>query len=81
MGGTSTNGRFYVTSQGYFRLRPLVMSISGIFCDFFGGKSPFLLRTEGESYQIVAETYVQEFMSGETVFEIQNGGLTVGIIL
>jgi hypothetical protein len=69
--------RFYITSEGYFGLGPRAMSPGDIVCIFLGGKTPFLIRQQHESFEIVAETYVHGLMSGEVVAEMEKGNLKV----
>jgi hypothetical protein len=79
--GQCTMGRrFYVTSKGYFGLGPPVTAVGDVVCIFSGAKTPFLLRPEGRSFKIVAETYVQGLMSGEVALQIRSWYLDVEMI-
>jgi hypothetical protein len=67
--------RFYVTSGGYFGLGPPVTSPGDIISVFFGGRTPFLIRPQDDSFEIVAETYLQGLMNGEALTELEKGDL------
>jgi hypothetical protein len=80
MGLMCDDRRFYVTSQGYYGLGPPVTQIGDVVCVFLGGKIPFLLRPQGNVYEIVSESYVQGLMSGEVFTLVQEGRLSVETI-
>ena len=64
--------RFFMTARGYFGIGPAAVSAGDKVVVFHGGKTPHILRREGEHHIIVGWTYVQDLMSGE-LDEIMHG--------
>lgn len=65
--GASNNRLFAITKEGYYVLAPKVAEPGDQICVLFGGKSPFCLRPQGETYLLVGECYVHGFMNGEAI--------------
>jgi hypothetical protein len=79
-GAVCIGRRCYITSRGYFGLGPPVTSVGDVVCVFLGGRTPFLIRPQEDTYEIVSESYVHGLMSGELVAEIKAGNIDVDMI-
>ncbi|KAF2805727.1 uncharacterized protein BDZ99DRAFT_480400 [Mytilinidion resinicola] len=61
--------KFFITSNGYYGLAPMIVQQGDMCCVLIGARVPFILRpTETPShYQVVGECYVHGIMRGEVV--------------
>lgn len=57
--------RFFRTTGGAFGLGPASASIGDVVCVLQGGKVPYVLRADGDSFHFLGECYVDEIMRGE----------------
>ncbi len=50
-------------------LGPAILRKGDLCCVLFGAQVPFILRSVGENYQLVGETYVHGIMKGEAMVD------------
>lgn len=62
------------------RIYPPVTETGDVVCILRSGKTPFLLRLQGQTYEIIAEPYLQGLMNGEVIQYIKKGVLKVDSI-
>jgi hypothetical protein len=58
---------FFKTGQGYFGLSGVEVQAGDIVCVLPGATNPFVLRHQGDSYQLVDYCFAHGMMYGEMV--------------
>lgn len=66
--------KFFWTTNGYFSIGLGTMQLDDIVCILFGGPVPFILKRDGDYYELVGGCYVHGIMYGEAV-DMRRGGL------
>lgn len=56
---------FMLSSQGYIGLVPLHTKPGDVICILLGGQAPFILRPQGDEWQLIGAAYVHGMMYGE----------------
>ena len=67
MDAMSTNRRFATTVLGYMGLFPSQARKGDAVAIIYGAPSPFVIRPEGQDYQLIGECYVHGIMDGEAM--------------
>ena len=71
------NGRrFFITSKGYTGIGPAALRQHDLVCVLFGGRTPFVLKKEEDSYRFLGEAYVHGLMNGEAIKKLEEGELS-----
>jgi hypothetical protein len=67
---------FSTTAKGYICLTPQSTRIGDSICVFEGGRTPYVIRKEGDEFKYIGEAYIHGLMNGEAFqmadFSIQN---------
>lgn len=64
---TCWNRTFFTTDKGYIGMGPKAVLDGDLVCVLSGGRVPFILRQNGDMFQLVGECYVYGIMSGQAV--------------
>lgn len=58
---------FFTTDEGYMGIGHQTVEEGDKVCVLFGGKTPFILRSSSNGYELVREAYVHRLMKGEAI--------------
>ena len=61
---------FFTTTEGYMGLGSQAMKVDDVVVILAGGEVPFILRRDGEFFQLVGECYVYGIMNGQAVRDL-----------
>ncbi len=61
----------FVTEGGYLVLGPRNAVLDDVVCILYGGIVPFILRKQGEQYELVGECYTHGIMDGEAMINVR----------
>ena len=67
---TCQGRKLFSTSRGYIGIGDITLETGDMICVFFGGRTPFIVRTVNGKYKFVGECYLHGIMHGE---ELKNG--------
>ncbi|KAH8693351.1 hypothetical protein GQ44DRAFT_719686 [Phaeosphaeriaceae sp. PMI808] len=67
---------FFLTSQHYMGIGPAMIRPGDVVCVLFGGNAPFILRQNGQFYELVGPAYFHGFMKGEAIEAVESGRLS-----
>jgi hypothetical protein len=77
-GNWGTNGRSYFSTDGsYLGLGPKEMEEGDLVCVLFGSSTPHVIREDNGQYIPIGEAYVQGYMDGEAMAQLETGKLIV----
>jgi hypothetical protein len=65
--------RLFVTKTGLIGMAPPNLAAGDQLVVFYGGRVPFLVRSVGEHYEFVEETYVHGYIYGKAIDEERAG--------
>ena len=73
-GALASEGRaFYTTEKGFFGLGPPKCESGDVVVALLGAQTPFILRRFNNYWKIVRETYLQGWMEGESIANVERG--------
>jgi hypothetical protein len=65
-----------MTIKGHLGFGPASVREGDQLCVLYGATVPFILRSYGESYNLIGECYVDGFMNGEAVEQCRRGAIS-----
>lgn len=65
--------KFFRTKDGYYGLGSSIIEEGDLVCVLLGGVTPFILRPDGDHYNLVGECYVHGLMHGEAIEMMEKG--------
>jgi hypothetical protein len=65
----------FETKHGEYGVGPEITKTGDQIWVLFGSTVPFLLRPKDGNFQVIGECYIEEFMEGQAVIQMEEGGL------
>lgn len=70
------NSRIFITAGRYIGMGPQHLGAGDAIAIFFGGRAPFVLRPSGESFRMLGECYIHNYMNGSAIEMMEKGELS-----